>query len=330
MNGIIFLNIVGGISLIFFSIQVLTTVNVYGKFPTKAVKEMMRVTLRSPKLLLFVAAILGLFDSLFQPFLSSWIPPFPRLLITGLSLIALNGACLPPTFLYLAASNAKAFSLMSDLQFAIAPLKIVHMLETFQAGAVPGDQINQSGYRVSGNWQQAVRSLAEITPLIIVDCRVVTESVIQETDYILKSGLHDRTFFVADDIGRVPTLSYLNLPQNTKLNILTSQQLINTLQRIGWKFLLSNKKNLVQHVNGKLKDYTEENSLRVEEINAAHRVNSFSDYSDTCVIRECCLCGCKVWVNKRAPSNIRVCCMECAKHLVRKSKKVPFWRFPFE
>lgn len=69
---------------------------------------------------------------------------------------------------------------------------------------------------------------------------------------------------------------------------------------------------------------------RVEEINAAPKVDGIQDHSDTCVIRECCQCGCKVWVNKLAPSNIKVCCMECAEALVRQKKKEAVWRFPLE
>jgi hypothetical protein len=237
-----------------FAIQILVTAKAYGGLPTKALWAMTRVTIRGPKVLLLVSGILGLFDSLFQPLLSSWIPPFPRLFLAGLSLVALNGACLPPTVLYLAASKAKGFSLASELQFSIAPLKIVHLLDTFQAGAILGDQLHQSEFRVGANWQKAVRTFSEITPLIIVDGRVVTEPILQEITHILNSGLHNRTFFVADETGGVPALSCLTLPREAKLQIATSQQLLSGLKGLGWKVLSFSGRNLHQNVKWNLND----------------------------------------------------------------------------
>lgn len=67
-----------------------------------------------------------------------------------------------------------------------------------------------------------------------------------------------------------------------------------------------------------------------EELNAAPRVAGSPDHSDTCDVRNCWNCGCKVWVDKRLSSDARVCCMECAEALVRKKKKKAVWRFPFE
>lgn len=71
-------------------------------------------------------------------------------------------------------------------------------------------------------------------------------------------------------------------------------------------------------------------ATRADEINAAPKVDGIQDYSDSCIIRRCCQCGCQVWVNKLAPSNIRVCCMKCAEAFVRQQNKEAAWRFPFE
>ncbi len=67
-----------------------------------------------------------------------------------------------------------------------------------------------------------------------------------------------------------------------------------------------------------------------EELNAAPRVDGSHDHSDACDVRKCWNCGCNVWVNKRLPSDVRVCCMECAEAIARQKKKTPVWRFPFE
>lgn len=329
MIGESILNITGSLFLLLFSIQVFTTVRAYGKMPPKAVMGMMQVTLRSSKLILLVGAILGFFLVLFEPLLASWFPPFPKLFLTGLSLVALNGACLPPTFLYLAASRAKAFSLTSDLQLAIAPLKIVNLIDTIQAGVIPGDQIHQSDYRVSGNWQKAVKTLSRITPIIIVDGRITTQPLIQEITYIINSGLYKRTFFIGDETGKVPALSCLNLPRDIFPQIVTSQKLIKALKGIGFKFLLFQSNALVQLVKARLKKGRTDQSS-IQELSVATRVKNNSDYSDTCDIRQCWRCHSKVWVNKHLPVHTKVCCMECVAQILHKSKKTPLWRFPFE
>ena len=69
---------------------------------------------------------------------------------------------------------------------------------------------------------------------------------------------------------------------------------------------------------------------RTEELNVAFRVDGCADHSDTCDVRNCWNCGCKVWVNKRLRSDARVCCMECAEAIVGQKKKTPVWRFPLE
>ncbi|AOS84028.1 hypothetical protein BIU88_07670 [Chlorobaculum limnaeum] len=67
-----------------------------------------------------------------------------------------------------------------------------------------------------------------------------------------------------------------------------------------------------------------------EELNAAPRVDGTQDHSNSCDVRTCWKCGCKVWVNKRLRSDAKVCCMECADGIARQRGKTPDWRFPFD
>ncbi|HEX7181498.1 MAG TPA: hypothetical protein VF756_06615 [Thermoanaerobaculia bacterium] len=246
------LDIAGGLFLLIFGVQVVTTIKTHGGPLWRAVREMTRVTLRGPKALLLIGGVVGLMNALFQQLAPSWVPPIPPLLLIGISLVALNGACLPPAILYLAASRASGFSFASELQIAVAPLKVVHMLQSFEAGAILGDEIHESEYRVRANWQQAVRALSTIAPLIIVDGRVPSASVRQEIRHIIDSGLHDRTFFIADEHGALPALSEVSLPRAMDLRIATSEQLLEALRGLWWSLFSSRTRGMVQYLETRM------------------------------------------------------------------------------
>lgn len=130
------LDVVGCLFLLMFAIQVITTVKAHRGLNWKAIRQMSQVSMGGAKALMLFGGLAGLALALLQPVLSDWIPPFPPLLIIGVSVLALNRACLPPTFLFLGASQAGGFSLATDLLLTVAPLKIVHLLASRDAGGL--------------------------------------------------------------------------------------------------------------------------------------------------------------------------------------------------
>ena len=248
------LDILGLLFLFICGIQILATVRAYGSLSTRAVIITIRTTLKSSKILLLLAGITTLLSAIFQPFFPSWIPPFPPLLQVGGGLIGLNAACLPPIVLYLAASKPEGILLANDLSFAIAPLKLTHLLESFysEAPLAEREQIHESEYRVSGNWQKTVMDLCDIVPLIIIDARFVTGPVVTEINHILDSGHERRTFFVADQYGNAPALSHVSRSQRGKLHISTAAELIFSLRRVGFKTLVSGPGALCPAIRKKL------------------------------------------------------------------------------
>ncbi|OGF63824.1 MAG: hypothetical protein A2Y62_03535 [Candidatus Fischerbacteria bacterium RBG_13_37_8] len=109
------LNVVGCLFLLMFALQAFTTVKANRELVWKAIRKMLMVSLGGAKALLLIGGIIGLAYPIFQLLLSDWIPPFPPLFTIGVSLLALNGACLPPTFLFLAASQGAGFSLAHEI-----------------------------------------------------------------------------------------------------------------------------------------------------------------------------------------------------------------------
>ena len=203
---------------------------------------MTSISLRSGKAMLLFGGIVVLFCSIFQSLLSSWIPPFPAVLTTGLGLTALGGACLPPGIFYLSASKPSGFSFVYNLMFAIAPMKVTHLLNTFESGAILGDQIHMSEYRVNQGWQMAVRNLSNIAPLIILDARIITPNVRKEVQFVINSENRLKTIFITEEDGSSPAFSYLESLNDGCIFTLPPKAAIESLQGIGWRSIIHGKK----------------------------------------------------------------------------------------
>lgn len=224
-----------------FIAQLFAVIRVYKGSTLKSIGIMTSITLRSGKALLLFGGTVELFCSIFQSSLSSWIPPFPVVLTTGLGMVALGGACLPPGIFYLSASKPSGFTLVYSLMFAIAPMKVTHLLNTFEAGAILGDLIHMSEYRVTKGWQEAVRTLCNIAPLIILDSRVITPHVLKEVQLILNSENKFRTIFITEDDGSSPILTYLDSLHNGYFFTLPPEAAVASLKGVGWRVLIRGK-----------------------------------------------------------------------------------------
>ncbi len=235
------LNVAGLLFILLFVAQLATVIRAYKGFILKSTRIMTSVSLRSGKALLLVGGTVVLFCAVFQPLLTSWIPPLSRVLQAGLGMVALGGACLPPGIVYLGGSQSSGFLFVRQLMFAIAPLKVTHLLNSFEAGVMLGDQAHMSEYRVTTKWQEVVRSLCDIAPLIILDSRHITAPVLQEAQYILNSDQRRRTVFIAEDNGTVPLLNGL---YDGGLLTLTPQAAIASCNGLGWKTLTRGRKAL--------------------------------------------------------------------------------------
>jgi hypothetical protein len=246
------LNIVGCLFLLMFGIQVLTTIRSHQRFSIAAVRQMTQVSMGGGKALLLFGGVLGLASALLQPVLSDWIPPLPPLMMIGVSLLALNGACLPPTFLLLAASQTGGFSFANDVQLSVAPLKMVHLLDSFQAGAIVGDALHQSEYRVSSNWQRAVRTLSRISPVIIVDVRELTPNVYREIVRLVETGLHSRVFLIAEKAQAPTDVARLCHQFGVRICVVTPELLEAALGRVGWTVLFRSVGNVFRFLELKM------------------------------------------------------------------------------
>jgi hypothetical protein len=235
MSAKLILDIGGCLFLLVFALQIFTTIKARGGL--RGIRQVTRVSLRGVKALLLIGGVLALVSAICQPLLVDLFPPFPPLLIIGASLLALNAACLPPTFLFLGASQEGGFSLASDLQYAVTPLKIMHLLDSRQAGPIVGEHLHQFEYRVTHDWQRAVRALSGLTPVIIVDIRVLTPNVYREVVQLIEARLHNRVFLVVDAAHAPAAISRLCHQSGVRICVVTSELLQGALRGIGWTLI---------------------------------------------------------------------------------------------
>lgn len=247
------LDVVGALFLLLFFIQWISTIRAFHGLPWRAVWGTIGVTFHSSKVLLLFGVIVFLFYALFQAIFPSAITLFPStLFLIGLITIGLNGSCLPPTVLYLAASRQEAILLASKLQTAVSPLKFVHLLNRFEAGAILGENIYHSDYRVEKNWQKAVRTLSAITPLIILDARKLTLPITQEIEHIIEAGLEHRTIFIYGKYDAMSDIIMASITQNVIKHTATPEQLTKALQGIGWELLSGRVKDVFQYTKNRI------------------------------------------------------------------------------
>ena len=112
---------------------------------------------------------------------------------------------LPPTVLFLAASQEQQYELQAKLAFLCFPLYMISFLDTgwiYDERGAPKTPFHggmlYSALRVSdgSDWETAVRRWLEIIPLAIVDCRVLSPAVTQEVEWIVSSRLFHKAVFV--------------------------------------------------------------------------------------------------------------------------------------
>jgi hypothetical protein len=247
----------------------MATTKAYHKVPLKEIWTMARVASGGSKGFLLIGSIFFLANAGYPNLLSDWIPPFPRLLEFAVSISILIHVCLPPCILVLGASKESTFNFLSTL--AVAPLRVVHLIESFGDNVVPSsvdfpyiqraEKIKLDEYRVSANWLQAVETFASMAPIIVIDARIPSPGVTEELLHIASTPeLHDRTFIITTNSGDV-----LAGPVNFQMassHLATEDTLSAAISFFVWSFLFTRSKTtLAQHLEKRL-----EGPLTVDEL----------------------------------------------------------------
>lgn len=156
------------------------------------------IALRSKKIIMLISSCALLLVGLFRDTIGDLLPPFPRMIMIGSGALWAIKICMPPSVLFLSASQDKGRTLLRDIQSACIPLKVSHLLTRITPEA---QSVNEDQYRVFFNWEAAVENFSAISPLILVDARAITSHVYHEVKKSLQGHLVKKTIYVVDRPG---------------------------------------------------------------------------------------------------------------------------------
>ena len=181
-------------------VQWLATIRAYRRLSLELIWQMVRLALRTIKVFLLIVGLFGIFGAIGSLLLPDYFLPLPFLYQFALGFSAVTSVCLPPSVLLLGASKARNAGLYNEIMWGIAPLKLTHMLNDFEFGAVHGEPLHQFSYRAlpSASWEAIVHQFMESVPIVVIDTRTTTPSVLRETRILLSSSLRSKTIFIVE------------------------------------------------------------------------------------------------------------------------------------
>ncbi|MBI2422953.1 MAG: hypothetical protein HYV27_09015 [Candidatus Hydrogenedentes bacterium] len=136
--------------------------------------------------------------------------PVPLVVVAMMAsvvLVPLLRMTLPPTVLFLAGSGERGNALLIRLHFAVAPLRVVALLDPQRMGTV-GQMLRLDLMRTSSEntWKSMVHRLIDIAPIYVVDTVHRTAPIRYEAFLMLAPERAGRTVFISDDNGVCPSL----------------------------------------------------------------------------------------------------------------------------
>lgn len=132
---------------------------------------------------------------------------------------------LPPIVLFLGVSSYEQFKTLKRAQKTV-PCLVVTLINQVEESVLRqydrhyrGMGLDSTGPRHEslrtrdGLWEQTVRELIDMVPIVILDTRVVSDHVLQEAAWMLQPERLHQVTFVTDDEGNAPVLESI-LPKN--------------------------------------------------------------------------------------------------------------------
>ena len=118
-------------------------------------------------------------------------------------------SCLPPTVVFLAASQPEQRILAVELVSAISPCRVIFLLsEGVGIGVYNHDDFSRNNLRMGKDedWRKIVHLLIDMSPIIVVDTRVATPPVSEEVIRIISTNSFGKTLCVVGSHGESPAL----------------------------------------------------------------------------------------------------------------------------
>jgi hypothetical protein len=107
--------------------------------------------------------------------------------------------CRPPAVLLLGSSSVRSSTLQMKVQETVTPLLVTTCLQYDSSSELWQQTFDFLSYRTSDDhWRRVVTSLIQLSPLVVIDVRAMTEAIEFEVQLALKAVERNRLFFVVD------------------------------------------------------------------------------------------------------------------------------------
>ena len=176
------------------------------RFFLRDIPAMLRLVLSSRRGA-FILTVVAMHFVGMGAYLAQGEPPdsyFLRIMLVTVAMVLMS-ILLPPVAIVLASSSPPSGELLRTVAKHLAPLRVVSLLDGKYLGPRNWTSKEDNLRTILGNsWRSAVHRLIEITPLVIIDTRVVTDAVCEEIRHMLNEERVGKAIFIVERDGSSP------------------------------------------------------------------------------------------------------------------------------
>jgi len=223
-------------------------IRLYGYFPLKVclltVQSVYHSTnkfhLLSPLLINVPLAALIIYSP--REILPGWIVILPSILYFVIILLHLAE---PPSVLLLGNSRWQTVRLMARIERNIFPYRIVTFLDDTSADLLHTNWLNHRKFEINNlrlqgidNWRRIVFYLLRNVPQIVLDTRVPSPAVVEESKMVISEDLTQKILFIKMDDGTTPSIDSIStniIFDKSKITTFKPQQVVGELRKRGLK-----------------------------------------------------------------------------------------------
>lgn len=217
--GIFWINIVASIvltvSMLWATHQMLVTVWLYWSAPLADGIRTLRYTLRSRNAWVVLLPIVSVLVFCFVFPLRG--VSYPKIILLPVALLHLNVLALygtPPSVLLLGSSRWESVRLFNFIEQGIYPYRVVVLLEPSQTESARHSRHHWMHFEVDNlrllgphSWRDVVHRISGSVPIVVLDTRLASPAVVEETEQMIQEPFRDKTLFVVADDGSAPSIA---------------------------------------------------------------------------------------------------------------------------
>lgn len=124
----------------------------------------------------------------------------------------------PPAVLLLGASDREVTRLQSEIEMVVRGNRVVSLFNLPPSASALSSEVHEwDVFRVpdEADWERMVQELESITPIVVLDSRILTKHVMRELQYMLDPQRSHKLIVVVDDSTQRPSMeSFPGIPSS--------------------------------------------------------------------------------------------------------------------